>query len=380
MAPTIYPLVTENGINTSDPANPGSGVTISCSWADSSPNWTLARETLGYGLQVHTYLFAAVFAVIFLYTVCIVVQTMRGNQARRRLGLSLHAMVALATIARAVSLFIDPYGSRKLLPCPINVIIWSLGWPSIIASHSIFFLAVLETTKLSIASPRFQRLSTLAVIIIVSLAYVIFADLLVSYMPSTIISILLCELLFIIWGVALTAGFVFAWRKIRRNLSASHPRNKSERRRSSMHGSVASKESEVRRVNRLIAIFLCSAGVCFLLTLSHLPPVIAMFHRRIIEYTENPWQWWGFETGQRTLELAMCILILVAMVKPSDRDREDIPSGSKKLTVVSREMMENDHGIPNDAMNNGTHSVTPAEKDGLHSEDKNGEKLQPGLP
>ena len=302
---------------TSDPleADVDQGVKVSCAWAESNPNMTEAVDVLQYGFQIHVYFFATCYAILLSYAIYSIVATTMGHQKRKRLGISLHMMIAVSSLTRALTLFIDPYGFAMILPCPVNVIIWSLGWPGIVSSYSIFFLAALESTQLTIGPPRFQRLSTLAVIIAVSIAYVLFADLLVSYLPSAIISMLVCELMFVVWGLALSLGFVYVWCRMRRNLSASCPRNSTERRRSSVHGSVKASEEETRRLKRLITIFLISSVDCLVLTGTHIVPVIGFFEPRIVDFVSKPWQWFAFQTGQRILEIIMCVLIIVAMCK-----------------------------------------------------------------
>lgn len=323
------------------------GVVLSCSWAESGPNRTEAQDILSHGLNVHIYLFASCYALMLIYAIYAIIRPFRQRQTKKRLGVALHTMIAMTSLTRSLSLFADPYGLRGIIPCPLNVIIWSFGWPGVVSSYSIFFLAVLETTNLASVSRRFQRFSVLLTIITLSLGYVLVTDLLVSFLPNSIIAVVVCEIMFIVWGISLTVGFVYVWWRIRKNLAASCPRNARERRRSSLNGSqVAALKSEARRLNRFVNILIISALVCLPLTLSHLKPVFDVLHCSIVDFIEYPWQWILYQTGQRVFEISMCVLIMVAMLnsshkkKTSDKEkivnRIDLESGMENKGTDSR--------------------------------------------
>ncbi|XP_011678444.2 uncharacterized protein LOC764152 [Strongylocentrotus purpuratus] len=319
------------------------GVVLSCSWAESGPNRTKAQDVLSHGLNVHIYLFASCYALMLIYAIYAIIRPFRQRQTSKRLGVALHTMIAMTSLTRSLSLFTDPYGLRGIIPCPFNVIIWSFGWPGVVSSNSIFFLAVLETTNLTSVSRRFQRFSVLLTIIALSLGYVLFTDLLVSFLPNSILAVVVCEIMFIVWGISLTVGFVYVWWKIRKNLAASCPRNARERRRSSLNGSlVAALKSEARRLNRLVNILIISALVCLTLTLSHLEPVFYVLHCSILDFIENPWQWIFYQTGQRVFEISMCVLIMVAMLNSSHNHKKKTSDKEKIVNKIALESgMEN---------------------------------------
>nr|XP_054748869.1 uncharacterized protein LOC129254430 [Lytechinus pictus]XP_054748870.1 uncharacterized protein LOC129254430 [Lytechinus pictus] len=299
------------------------GVVLSCSWAENGPNRTRVEETLSLWFDAHVYMFASSNVIMLVYAIYAIIQVFRQHRTRKRLSVALHAMIAMTSLTRSCSLLIDPYSLRGVIPCPLNVIIWSLGWPGVVSSYSIFFLVALETTNLAPASRRFQRFLVLLVIITVSIGYVLFADLLVSFIPSSSVAFIVCEIIFIVWGFVLTIGFVYVWWKIRKNLSASCPRNTRERRRSSLNGSlVAVAKNEARRLTCLVTILITSAVICLILTLSHVGLLIGTLYRSFLDFEANPFQWILFQTGQRILEIVLCVLIAIAMLNSSHNHQQ----------------------------------------------------------
>ena len=50
-----------------------------------------------------------------------------------------------------------------------------------------------------------------------------------------------------------------------------------------------------------------------------------MFKPEVIDFVSKPWQWFAFQSGQRVLEVTMCVLIAIAMMKsPKDYSEKNV--------------------------------------------------------
>ncbi|XP_063962332.1 uncharacterized protein LOC129271623 isoform X2 [Lytechinus pictus] len=299
-----------------------------CRWPAPHPDWTVAFAVWGNSWLAHIIIFVIAYAILAIYSgsvLCYLVwkrcSAERGahdgvlTKRLINLRIALHSLVFVACSARTMSLGIDPYGTRRILKCPSGVVLWSLGWPSLVASFSILLLLLLETTRLSLAPPRIQRPSVLASIIAVSLGYVLFSDFLVAYDNSTKYAVTVCQLLFILWGILLFFGFIFVWWKIHSNLMAS---SRGQTQTSSNRDS--SDNSKMRKLNTIIFV---SAAIGICLTVTNLYWVSSTLDKSYRPEALKPWSWLAFSTCQRFLEIGISIMILLTVSKSRENSKVD---------------------------------------------------------
>ncbi|XP_038060782.1 uncharacterized protein LOC119731653 [Patiria miniata] len=285
-----------------------------CRWPAPTPNWTAAFEEWQWAWHAHIYLFPtlylglSIYIIVWFVTGCSKNATtgnggFRGNRKTSRLNATLHGLVLVSCVTRCIFLYTDPYGTRKLLPCPLGPVLWSCGWPFITASISVLLLVLLETTKMSLAPPKFQKPSTLAAVIVPSLCFVLVADFLVAYDNSTKYALLVCQAMFIIWGTLLGIGFlVVAW-KMRHIVANSK-------------GCFTSQEvgvQETSRLKRLNDIVLACSVIALALTSINMYAVISIYVSHFRSGYTSPWRWMIFQTCQRFLEVSIVVVILLAV-------------------------------------------------------------------
>ncbi|XP_022085892.1 proline-rich transmembrane protein 3-like [Acanthaster planci] len=285
-----------------------------CRWPAPTPNWTAAFEEWQWAWPAHIYLFPTLYLCLSIYIIVWFVTgcskgsarenaEYRGNRKTPRLNSTLHGLVLVSCVTRCIFLYADPYGTRKVLPCPLGPVLWSCGWPFITASVSVLLLVLLETTKMSLAPPKFQKPGVLAAIVVPSLCFVFVADFLVAYDNSTKYALLVCQAMFILWGCLLGIGFlVVAW-KMRHIVANSQ-------------GCVTSQEVGVQesgRLKRLNDIVLACSVIALALTSINLYAVVSIYVSHFRSGYTAPWRWMIFQTCQRLLEVSIVIVILLAV-------------------------------------------------------------------
>lgn len=311
-----------------------------CRWPAPHPDWDVAFATWGSTWMAHIIIFVVAYAILAIYTcsvLCFLVwkrcSSVRGThdgiltKRLTNLRIALHSLVFVACSARTMSLGIDPYGTRKILKCPSGVVLWSLGWPSLVSSFSILLLLLLETTRLSLAPPRIQRPSVLGSIIGFSLGYVLFSDFLVAYDNSTKYAVTVCQMLFILWGVLVFFGFVYVWWKIHSNLTAS---SRGQTQTSSQRDN--NDNSKMRKLNTIIFV---SAAIGICLTVSNLYWVSATLDKSYRPEALRPWPWLLFSTCQRILEVSISIMILLTVSKSGQSSKVDDNANSNNTVPTA---------------------------------------------
>ena len=205
-------------------------------------------------------------------------------------------------------------------------------------AFSILLLVLLETTRMALAPPRFQRPAVLAAIIIPSMIYVLIADMLVAY-GGMKMALLVCQVMFVVWGLLLCFGFGKVWWKINQNL------------RSSAQDQVNRDNGRLRKLN---IILISCAVIGLALTLINLYAISATRSVLLRPYFVRPGPWMAFQTGQRILEVLICTLILVSQNRSSRWKKTGIgistsnnSSNGTKTEIQTVSNMQDIRGGPN---------------------------------
>nr|KAG5690608.1 hypothetical protein BaRGS_022612 [Batillaria attramentaria] len=195
-------------------------------WPEAGPDWPSAKTLWQSAWPFHVYFFSFAFIVISLVALYTVVTALwhkhRRSSAMGRTAIALNVMVFSFAITRAVFLLADPYFSEEVVPFIAARLVWSFGIPGFTASFSIMLLILLDTTKMSLGPPRFQRLGTVVVIWVLHMLIVLITDLLVFYVEADVRPLLvMCQMLFVVYGALLALGYVYVGVKMKGNLKAS---------------------------------------------------------------------------------------------------------------------------------------------------------------
>lgn len=178
-------------------------------WSEPGPEWEKAFKLWKAAWPIHVYLFATAFLFIGIYAGYYVVLNIYDGLGRKYLSVCLNAMVLLFGMTRALVLFFDPYHQGNLIDALFFMrLLWSIGGPCLTASDSLIILALVETARVSVAPPMFQKLRTISIVIAIHFVLVVVADTLVSVYMEAKLMILLCQVFFSVWGITLGSGYV----------------------------------------------------------------------------------------------------------------------------------------------------------------------------
>ncbi|XP_041376498.1 proline-rich transmembrane protein 4-like [Gigantopelta aegis] len=274
-------------------------------WPEPGPDWPEAFSAWGVAWPLHVYIIATIFTCIAILAVFLILANVcnKTGQKKSTTTISLNSMVAFFTGTRACVLFMDPYSqARDPVPFIVSHIVWSVGLPGLTASFSIVFLILLDTTKMEMAPPKFQRLGTIAWITGVHLGIVLAVDLLVMYVGFTVKPLLLlCQALFIAYGLTLSIGFLYTAVKIRGNLTSS--------------GQI--KDEQTERLWKLTRTIGTASVIAMAMCVTYVYSAVSEFGVLSDISVVDPWSWWSLQTLLRLEEIACSLVVVTIFVKSS---------------------------------------------------------------
>lgn len=295
--------VKPQGEATSEPKNEPEGETEPYAepetWPEPGPQWQKAFEQWKAAWHIHVYLFACAFLVIGFYAGYYVVLNIYDGLGGKYLSVCLNAMVLLFGITRAFVLFLDPYHQGGLINALFVMrLLWSIGGPCLTASDSLIILALVETARVSIAPPTFQKLKTISIVCGIHFVLVIVSDTVVSLYMEAKIMILLCQVFFSLWGIVLGAGYANLAYKLDKKLFS--------------HKQIKEKGDKI-----YIFLIYASAGANFFIVGVMIYTMVGVFGvYSDIEFVDA-WHWWTLQTLFRSGEVITCVLIFTVSAKRS---------------------------------------------------------------
>ncbi|XP_022340532.2 uncharacterized protein LOC111135091 [Crassostrea virginica] len=265
-------------------------------WPEPEPEWSAAYEEWGLAWPIHNYFFGCAFLLADIIAVCFLIRVFKSLSRKRKGSLSgaLLVMLVLFCSLRFVCLIVDPYHTEQIFPKLCARLLWSLGSPFLLSAFSLVLLALIDTTKMSIGPPRFQKLSVILAFTGFYIVLVISADLSVFYAPETDPLLVICQGLFILFGAVMCVGYLYVAVKIRGNLSSSR-------------GHIQHDNSGITRL-----IFTCymSSVIGFSIIATHIYASSSVFGVYSDVKFVDAWSWWALQTLMRSEELAVVIVVI----------------------------------------------------------------------
>ena len=273
------------------------------SWPEPEPDWPEALAKWQDAWPLHTYGFAAMFTVIALIPLFEMLRMYVDKIKISALKLTLLIIISLFSSTRAIALFVDPYGSSKRFHLVVTQLLFSLGHPCIISALSLLLLVLIDTTKMNIAPPRFQRVKFIIPVVISHVALVIVTDFVVVYFLEAKVLLLVCQIYFLLLGSLMALGYISVGWKIRTNIKAN------------VH-SKSSVDNSMRRLQYLITACAVTCIFICVLTVYGAAGVFGVYSD--VQYVEA-WPWWTLQTLNRLLEAVMCIVVLLMNTRTTKR-------------------------------------------------------------
>ena len=302
------------------------------SWPEPEPDWLDAFEKWKVAWPLHTYGFAVTFAVLALLPLFEMLRMFLGKTRKSALKLSLLVMIFIFCATRAVALFVDPYGSARRLDLVTNQLLLSLGHPCIISALSLLLLVLIDTTRMNVAPPRFQRVKFIVPVLTLHITLVLVTDFVVAYFLEAKVLVLLCQIYFLVLGFLLTAGYIRVGWKIRMNAKANI-------------NSKNSSDNGMRRLQYLITACAASSAILSALTVYAAAGVFGIYSD---VSSVEAWPWWIFQTSNRLLEILISTVILLMNIKTSSRRKIFPMDGwvsvfkNKRTTVLKTAATQNE--------------------------------------
>lgn len=201
-----------NGLSDAEPEN----------WPEPGPNWPEAIHKWQFVWDIHVILFGTCFLfIVFNSTLTLATLRPLKQQTGQRptLQIVLQCMMLTLGLTRCASLYVDPYGAKNRLPFLLTRILWSIGYPCLTATFSLLLVVLLDTTKLTLGPPLFQKTSTILIFIACHFILVLSSETGVFLVESVGVLLLICQMLFATFGIVLGIGYSVVGYRIKRNFA-----------------------------------------------------------------------------------------------------------------------------------------------------------------
>jgi hypothetical protein len=176
------------------------------------PNWSTAFDQWGPAWHLHVYIVATAFMLIAIFTAMSMVVYLRDKRLLKQgtLTFTLQCLLLYFTLLRSLVMFINPYQTSDTINDTVFHMMWSFALPGLTASFSVLLLVFLDTTKMTLGPPLFQKLSVLLVFTACHFVIVVLSDVICILSESSCKPMLMfCQSLFILYGTSLSAGYLY---------------------------------------------------------------------------------------------------------------------------------------------------------------------------
>lgn len=279
------------------------------------PDWKEARELWGIAWEFHWIGFGLAFsALVITSSIALVRANKKKRFGRKPYVIAINSLLLILGVTRALYLLIDPYESKQngiKMPKWFAQFLFNVAFPCLTSSFGLIFLVFLRVAKLQLVSERLKNARYLVGIILFHFAIVLVADIAAAIDYSNVhILFIICQLFFIIWGLLLSATFIYSGLKVIYRAKNVEKQLETQR---------AANTSKVAKVTIGTS---CLGVAISVLQLYSLVDV----YRFYSDFADPPpWSWWSFQTCSRLLEVAMACTIAYSVMKRS------VPK--RKLTV-----------------------------------------------
>ena len=291
--------------------------------AEPGPDWPVAKQQWGLAWEFHWIGLGLLFALLALWSITGLVRAGYKNSfARKPLYIAITILLVILGVTRALYLWIDPYEAGengvKSLPPYVTSLLLGLAYPCLTSSFCLILLAFLEVTKLQLPSRRLQKPSFLAAVIALHFAVVLVAEIVTSVISTANWLLIVCQAFFILWGLTLSASFLYSGgkilyqtRQVRRRIT--NLQISASQTHASLQPRIRSGTAKVARIT--VATSVLGLLCCALQTYS----LFGVYGLYSTVVHPQPWPWWVFQTCFRLVELVMACTIAYSVQQPADR-------------------------------------------------------------
>lgn len=303
--------------------------------AEPVPDWEEAKKLWGIAWGIHWIGFGVAFSALAVTSVAALARSHKKKGfGRKPLGVAINSLLLILGVSRAFYLFVDPYQSIQngiQTPRWLAQLLYNIAFPCLTSAFWLIFLVFLQVVKLQLVAKRLQNAGFLVAVISLHFGIVLFAEIAGLFTPDLATHIVIaCQLFFVVWGLLLSASFIYAGLKVIHRARIVKKHLQTQRR------TTASKVAKITLGTS------CLGLACSVL---HLYSLICVyqFYRDTVQ-PPSPWMWWAFQTCFRLVEIAMACTIAYCIMQPSG-DGDGGGTFRRKSTFQVKILSENSKAV-----------------------------------
>ncbi|XP_071450864.1 uncharacterized protein [Hetaerina americana] len=289
---------------------------------DVHPGRASTQRAWGLAWDIHVYLAGTLFALLAFRSLIelIILPTVPPLLLLlpRGYSIALNALLLLIGILRSVYLLHDAYNVRHSYPPTLSYLLLDAAFPCLATAFAVLFLSLLRSTGVRLPVARLQTPAALALIAVLYLALCVGVDVTVGSMPISDSLLLICQGVAVLWSVALSLAYLYAFGAMSR-LAAAAFTTGTARRGGSGQSMVSNRGKVVvplpERPKAVASAVRITLGTALLGLLMAAVLIYGMFgvHGIIMRAGHSnrihPWPWWGYHFSLRVIEISMCLLM-----------------------------------------------------------------------
>ncbi|XP_022096084.1 uncharacterized protein LOC110982156 [Acanthaster planci] len=287
-------------------------------FAEPVPDWDEALPMYGIFWIIHIYILGSLFALLALYSFVSLIRLRSRRLLSRGYFVALNIMMLIMGLDRAIYLFVDAYNHKSIFPLPVAYMLLGMGFPCLSSAFSILFLALLHSTRTRLVSPKIQRAKVLASIIIFHFTVSIVVDVTVGLFTKAQVLLLLCQGVFLIWGLFLSISYLVIFRRLHKSSVRQFrelSRLSMSRRTSTLYGISPFVKKPRNNWGSAIKVTLFTSFFGVAIGLLQLYGILVVYGP-LGEKVPEPWSWVWYQLAFRICELVMCILMSYVATQP----------------------------------------------------------------
>ncbi|XP_037565364.1 uncharacterized protein LOC119445114 [Dermacentor silvarum] len=196
-------------------------------WADlwwkervqvASPDWAELRQRVQWLWPVHAYGLACLFLGLAV-TAFLTALGLRARLSARPHLSTLNVFLLVLGLTRCLCLFLDPYGSRQLMPSVMLAMLWDLAFPCLLSAFSLLQLAFVQLTQAKPSPARVGDETCVSLVVVFHFCLAIASDLFWAMQNSFRVVWLFTQLSFTAWGLFLCSTCVCSCLRLQQSIS-----------------------------------------------------------------------------------------------------------------------------------------------------------------
>ncbi|KAL3258993.1 hypothetical protein MRX96_016655 [Rhipicephalus microplus] len=189
-----------------------------CGSQVASPDWTELRQRVQWLWPVHAYGLACLFLGLAV-TAFLTALGLRARLSARPHLSTLNVFLLVLGLTRCLCLFLDPYGSRQLMPSVMLAMLWDLAFPCLLSAFALLQLAFVQLTQAKPSPARVGDETCVSLVVVFHFCLAIASDLFWAMQNSFRVVWLFTQLSFTAWGLFLCSTCVCSCLRLQQSIS-----------------------------------------------------------------------------------------------------------------------------------------------------------------